>query len=91
MPRFRFQCHNDISGFCIRRIPLCNLLSCTSAVKLSCVSHRKSVLWLSCMTGKQRGKSVFLPDNNSHVTYLPTEPSRNKARSASTRLLAQAP
>lgn len=59
MSRFRFQYHNDIPGLCIQRIPLCNLLSCTSSVKLSSVSHRKSALLLSCLTRKQREKRVF--------------------------------
>lgn len=44
----------------------------------------------SCMAGKQREKAYFLPEDISYVSYLPTEPSRDKAHFASARLLAQA-
>lgn len=80
---------NDIPGFCIHRIPLCNLLSCTSSVKLSGVSQK--ILPVALLHDwKTKRKSIFLPEDKSHVTYLPTEPRRHKAHSASTGLLAQA-
>lgn len=62
MSRFRFQCHNDISGLCIHRIPLCNLLSCTRAVKLLCVTQKISPVAL-LHDWKTKRKIIFWPED----------------------------
>lgn len=88
MSRFKFQCHNDIPGFCIHRIPLCNLLyQCCEA--LVCQSQKICPVAL-LHDWKTKKKSLFLPEDNSCVTFIATKLSRDKICSASPRILAQA-
>lgn len=61
MSRFMFQSHNDISGFCIHRIPLCNLLSCTRVVKLMCVTQKIRPVALSHDWKTKR--KIFWPED----------------------------
>lgn len=82
MPRFRFQRCNDISGFCIRRIPLCSLsYRCCKAP--ACQSQKICPVALS-YDWKTKRKGTFLPEDNTGCDLPRTEPSRDKAHSAST-------
>lgn len=91
MSRFRFQCHNAISGFCIQRIPLCNLLSCTRVVKLLCVSQKISPV---ALLHDWKRKIIFWPEdavkNMLPHDLLPQRACRDKAHSGRSRLLVQA-
>lgn len=63
MPRFRFRCYNDVSGFCIRRIPLCSLLYCCCEA-LACQSQKICPVALS-HDRKTKRKSIFLPEDDT--------------------------